>query len=375
MREIRLPEHLELGEAYGRVDWSVRAIWETYAGWFHQHSTLDLYGARARARRARDRRARGRHRRGRARAPPTLVADRSARGGPAVRARARGRRRAPRRARRVPARARAAARRARPRELLAHALARRRGAQRDEPARAARRAVTDTIRIDDLREPRLDAAQRAALDYVATLDIRLRRRRDARRRRATAPGATTSAIPASAPRLDAMIAAVEADTGLGPLGRLAIHQRTIRLLTAPAARRGPRAPAPRDPRHRAARADHRDRPAPLGHHAPREPHRGRHPAALAPLLGEPRTVPAPGRRARSRRRRSALRPLPARLRGADADGAAAPRDAPPAPDRDRGGDRAPGPRLRVVHARVAAHASRAGATSTSRSTSARTTRT
>jgi alkyl sulfatase BDS1-like metallo-beta-lactamase superfamily hydrolase len=45
MREIRPPESLELAEAYGRVDWSVRAIWETYAGWFHQHSTLDLYGA------------------------------------------------------------------------------------------------------------------------------------------------------------------------------------------------------------------------------------------------------------------------------------------------------------------------------------------
>ena len=45
MRDIRVPEHLDLGEAYGRVDWSVRAIWETYAGWFHQHSTLDLYGA------------------------------------------------------------------------------------------------------------------------------------------------------------------------------------------------------------------------------------------------------------------------------------------------------------------------------------------
>jgi alkyl sulfatase BDS1-like metallo-beta-lactamase superfamily hydrolase len=45
MHEITLPEHLELGQAYGRVDWSVRAIWETYAGWFHQHSTLDLYGA------------------------------------------------------------------------------------------------------------------------------------------------------------------------------------------------------------------------------------------------------------------------------------------------------------------------------------------
>jgi alkyl sulfatase BDS1-like metallo-beta-lactamase superfamily hydrolase len=46
MREITLSEPLSLGEAYGRVDWSVRAIWETYAGWFHQHSTLDLYGAR-----------------------------------------------------------------------------------------------------------------------------------------------------------------------------------------------------------------------------------------------------------------------------------------------------------------------------------------
>jgi alkyl sulfatase BDS1-like metallo-beta-lactamase superfamily hydrolase len=45
MREVRLPAELALGEAYGRVDWSVRAIWETYAGWYHQHSTLDLYGA------------------------------------------------------------------------------------------------------------------------------------------------------------------------------------------------------------------------------------------------------------------------------------------------------------------------------------------
>ena len=44
-RPFVLPDALELGEAYGRVDWSVRAIWETYAGWFHQHSTLELYGA------------------------------------------------------------------------------------------------------------------------------------------------------------------------------------------------------------------------------------------------------------------------------------------------------------------------------------------
>ncbi len=45
MHDVRLPDDLDLGQAYGRVDWSVRAIWETYAGWFHQHSTLDLYGA------------------------------------------------------------------------------------------------------------------------------------------------------------------------------------------------------------------------------------------------------------------------------------------------------------------------------------------
>jgi alkyl sulfatase BDS1-like metallo-beta-lactamase superfamily hydrolase len=43
MREIELPPDLTLGEAYGRVDWSIRAIWEGYAGWFHQRSTLELY--------------------------------------------------------------------------------------------------------------------------------------------------------------------------------------------------------------------------------------------------------------------------------------------------------------------------------------------
>jgi alkyl sulfatase BDS1-like metallo-beta-lactamase superfamily hydrolase len=44
MHEIALPDGLSVGESYGRIDWGVRAIWETYAGWFHQHSTLDLYG-------------------------------------------------------------------------------------------------------------------------------------------------------------------------------------------------------------------------------------------------------------------------------------------------------------------------------------------
>ena len=43
MREIRLPEHLDVGEGYGTVAWNVRAIWETYAGWFHHRSTTELY--------------------------------------------------------------------------------------------------------------------------------------------------------------------------------------------------------------------------------------------------------------------------------------------------------------------------------------------
>ena len=43
MREIELPAELELGEGYGKVPWSVRAIWENYAGWFHHRSTTELY--------------------------------------------------------------------------------------------------------------------------------------------------------------------------------------------------------------------------------------------------------------------------------------------------------------------------------------------
>lgn len=44
MREIALPRDLDVGEGYGKVAWSVRAIWETYAGWFHHESTTELYG-------------------------------------------------------------------------------------------------------------------------------------------------------------------------------------------------------------------------------------------------------------------------------------------------------------------------------------------
>jgi len=42
-QEIALPPELEVGEGYGTVAWSIRAIWENYAGWFKHESTTELY--------------------------------------------------------------------------------------------------------------------------------------------------------------------------------------------------------------------------------------------------------------------------------------------------------------------------------------------
>ena len=42
-QEITLPPECEVGEGYGMVAWSVRAIWEHYAGWFKHESTTELY--------------------------------------------------------------------------------------------------------------------------------------------------------------------------------------------------------------------------------------------------------------------------------------------------------------------------------------------
>ena len=43
MGDVRVPDHLDVGEGYGKTSWNVRAIWETYAGWFHHRSTTELY--------------------------------------------------------------------------------------------------------------------------------------------------------------------------------------------------------------------------------------------------------------------------------------------------------------------------------------------
>ncbi len=41
--QIRLPAGCEVGQGYGKLNWSVRAIWENYAGWFKHESTTELY--------------------------------------------------------------------------------------------------------------------------------------------------------------------------------------------------------------------------------------------------------------------------------------------------------------------------------------------
>ena len=41
--QIRLPAECEVGQGYGKLSWSIRAIWENYAGWFKHESTTELY--------------------------------------------------------------------------------------------------------------------------------------------------------------------------------------------------------------------------------------------------------------------------------------------------------------------------------------------
>jgi alkyl sulfatase BDS1-like metallo-beta-lactamase superfamily hydrolase len=38
MQEIKLPPDLDFGEGYGKVIWSIRGIYEGYAGWFDGNS-------------------------------------------------------------------------------------------------------------------------------------------------------------------------------------------------------------------------------------------------------------------------------------------------------------------------------------------------
>ena len=47
MREITLPEALQLGEFHGKVSWAVKSIWHEFSGWFMYDSTTSLYGVPA----------------------------------------------------------------------------------------------------------------------------------------------------------------------------------------------------------------------------------------------------------------------------------------------------------------------------------------
>jgi alkyl sulfatase BDS1-like metallo-beta-lactamase superfamily hydrolase len=43
MREVSLPDHLRVGQGYGKVSWAVRTIFEAYTGWFQRRATSELY--------------------------------------------------------------------------------------------------------------------------------------------------------------------------------------------------------------------------------------------------------------------------------------------------------------------------------------------
>lgn len=45
MAQVRVPEHLDVGEGYGQTKWNVRAIWENCTGWFKADSTTELFAS------------------------------------------------------------------------------------------------------------------------------------------------------------------------------------------------------------------------------------------------------------------------------------------------------------------------------------------
>src|SRR5438552_1966391 len=48
MREIRMPANLDVGESYGKLTWSIRGIYEGYAGWFDGNPST-MFGDRTQA--------------------------------------------------------------------------------------------------------------------------------------------------------------------------------------------------------------------------------------------------------------------------------------------------------------------------------------
>jgi hypothetical protein len=87
----------------------------------------------------------------------------------------------------------------------------------------------EIVDITDLREPVLDDAQRSAVEYASTLDLSFDEHTvcelAVRRTGLDDFGAGDFRV-----RLRAMLDAIEADDGLGPLGRMVLHQRVVRLL-------------------------------------------------------------------------------------------------------------------------------------------------
>ncbi len=91
--------------------------------------------------------------------------------------------------------------------------------------------VPGDIRIEDLVVPELSPEQQAAVDYGRTLEFSMEPEdllAEARDR----TGLVDFGLSDFRPRLDAHVAAVDADTGLTTLGRYIIQRRIVRLLSS-----------------------------------------------------------------------------------------------------------------------------------------------
>ena len=80
MHEIKLPPELEVGEGYGNLIWSIRGIYEGYAGWFDLQPGDDVRRAdrlgASRCRQTRGRPRADRETRGAARRRPAATSKR-----------------------------------------------------------------------------------------------------------------------------------------------------------------------------------------------------------------------------------------------------------------------------------------------------------
>ena len=166
-------------------------------------------------------------------------------------------------------------------------------------------ARPEPVRLTDLADPEFSPDARAIVDAVGGMAADVELNGDALMTAAAAQTGLDDFGPMDfVERMDVLLAALDTEAGLSPMGRVSAGGMITGLLVNRLLLTDLLAPPPRDPRRRDRGADGDRRAAPHRHHPPPQPHLGRPGAALAPLLGEhpAGAVPRRGRAGRHRRR-------------------------------------------------------------------------